>query len=114
MPASIQRHYITQGDLSPLIEFQITRTSTNTPYDLTGVTVVTFSMTLRGQKTPKVNATALITGAPSAGIIQYQWLSLDTDTPGMYDGQIHAIDALGHSVSFPNGSYVEVHILARR
>ena len=114
MAASIQRHFITQGDLSPLIEFHITRTSTDGPYDLTGVTAVTFSMTLQGHKTAKVSANAAIQGSPTLGVIRYQWSGTDTDTPGTYEGQVHATDATGRAISFPNGAYVEVHVLARR
>src|SRR5262245_53103753 len=110
MAASIQRYYIVELDLLPILEAQIYNELASAPYDFTGYTEPRFTMTLKGQTVAKVNAAAEIYNA-SQGILRYSWSSLDTDSPGLYDGRFHVKDAAGKPISFPNGSAFEVHVL---
>jgi hypothetical protein len=110
MAASIQRYYIVELDLLPIIEAQIFNEIASAPYDFTGYTEPRFTMTLKGQTVAKVNKPAEIYNTTS-GILRYSWSDLDTDSPGLYDGRFHIKDASGKQISFPNAASFEIHVL---
>ena len=110
MAASIQRYYVVELDLLPILEAQIFNESSGAPYDFTGYTEPRFSMTLKGQTVAKVNKPAEVYNVIS-GVLRYAWSDLDTDSPGQYDGRFHIKDGAGKQISFPNGSAFEIHVL---
>lgn len=48
---------------------------------------------------------------PATAEATYQWVAGDTDTPGLYDAELHVIFGDGRSETFPNGEYVTVEVL---
>jgi len=112
--ATTPRHYLHQGDRKPVLRVSITKESDSLPYDFTGYTGVTFSMTKRGSSTPTLDgATASIINTASVPQLEYAWGSGDTDDFGIFDGLFNATDSTGKKVSFPNNTFVEVHILKK-
>jgi hypothetical protein len=110
MAASIQRYYVVELDLLPIVEVQIFNERDGAPFDFTGYVEPRFSMTLKGQTTTKVDKPAEIYNI-TQGILRYAWSDLDTDSSGLYDGRFHVKDASGKRISFPNGAAFEIHVL---
>lgn len=76
------------------------------PLDLTDC-AVQFKARKLGETTLKVNATADIVGAPTLGIVEYVWLSGDTDTVGLFDAEWVVTTPSG-VVSAPTSGFVRV------
>ena len=91
--------------------------------DLTGATSVTFSMTLRGGSTRKVDDAAAVvangtytladgssqTFTPADGVLIYQPVAGDVDTAGTYEGQF-SYQLSGSPVVDPGVGYVTIRI----
>jgi len=109
--ASIQRFYIIAGTQLPSIKIAITRESTSAAYNLAGYTDPTFSMCRDKDSDSVVNGAVAVIEDAAGGIMRYDWAAVDTVTPGKYLGQFHAIDSEDRPAAFPNGSYLEIHVL---
>jgi len=73
------------GDDAPSLVGALTNTD-GTPFDLTGTTV-RLQMRLLTDRRWAVDATADITGDPTAGTVQYDWAVDDLAVPGDYESR---------------------------
>lgn len=97
-------HCIKQNDLAPSIR------ATFFSYDLTGATVLFSMFDLEGNA-KITNASAVVVVANPDGIVQYDWVSGDTDTPGTYRAEFQVTKG-GIPETFPNSGYIYVQILS--
>ena len=94
--------FLKQGDLYPPLVI-------DTNADVTGATS-------KVAKMRKVHGSTIITktlttsGDPTQGILQYDWISGDTDTPGTYLVEAVVTFASGAIQRFPQRSYLEIVI----
>lgn len=80
------------------------------PIDLTGATVV-FSMRLKPAGAVKVNAGTMgAVGNAVDGRQIYVFTDSDTDTPGIYEGEVKATFANGKKRRIPPEGYIEVFV----
>jgi hypothetical protein len=94
-----------------LPSIRATLSTDNVPVDLTTATGVKFIMKSATGTGVKVNATAAIVDF-SSGIVQYDWIAVDTDTPGSYLGEWQVTWSTGKPQTFPTLSYHTIDILA--
>jgi hypothetical protein len=99
------------GDTSPALTVTCSF-SDGTLQDLTGA-AVTFALRYPNGAIKVADAAAAIVGAPANGVVQYIWLTGDTDTPGNFEGEFHVTLSGGKIVSFPDAAYLEIAILPR-
>lgn len=78
------------------------------PYNLTGFTV-TLKLRRTEADTNKVDSTVTL-DQPEVGVVEYSWQTGDTDTTGVFEGELVANDGAGTVVSFPNHGNFTVHI----
>ncbi len=105
--------YITQGDTGPALIATLTDED-GTVVDLTGVvgTDIRFHMIDPSSSTTKVDTntnTSVVTPATD-GKVQYLWQAADTDTPGLFDGEIEVTFPGGQIITFPNYRYFTILI----
>lgn len=93
---------IKKNDTSPALEYTL-----SPAVDLTGASV-RFHMRSRGGAL-KVDAAASIT-TPTPGIVQYDFLAVDTDTVGTYEAEFEVTYADNTIETFPNSGYLIVNI----
>lgn len=93
---------IKQGDRLP--KFTATISDANGAVNLTGCTVKFIVGSI-------LNATMTVTNALT-GAVEYAWANNDTATPGFYSAEIEVTFEDGKKMTFPNDSYVAVHILS--
>ena len=93
-----------------LPSIQATLTSAGAPVDLTGATGVTFIMKAAQGNTVKVNAAAVVV-TPASGVVRYDWLAIDTDTPGSYMAEWQVTWSGGKRQTFPTLTFHTVDIL---
>lgn len=105
------------GDRLPALSIVCTY-SDGTIQDLTGTTV-TFAMRYDNGILKVSDAAAIVVGAATAGVAQYQWASADVDTPGGFRGEFH-VTVGGKPVTFPNGEnldgtpkYIDIELTPR-
>jgi hypothetical protein len=79
--------------------------------DLTSATGVDFIMALASGGAPKVNAAAVVADAIN-GVVRYDWISADTDTPGDYEAEWQVTWADSDTQTFPTASYHTISVLA--
>jgi hypothetical protein len=91
------------GDTLPVLR-QTLRNDAGAALDLTGATVQ-FRMREPGQAL-KVNAAAAILDAPN-GVVQYTWLSANTDTAGLFDAE-WAVSYSSNVETVPANGYVKL------
>lgn len=80
------------------------------PVNLSGCTV-RFIMTDKASGTVKVDATATVVNS-ATGVVRYDWIQADTDTPGTYNGEFEMQDGSGHFETFPNTKHIQIKIIA--
>lgn len=79
--------------------------------DLTTATGVKFIMKAATGNTVKVNAAATIV-TPASGIVRYDWLAVDTATPGSYLGEWEVTFTGGKKQTFPTLTFHTIDVLA--
>ena len=94
-----------------LPSIQAALTTAGAPVDLTGATGVNFIMKATQGNTVKVNAAATIVTA-ATGVVRYDWLAIDTDTPGSFQAEWQVTWTGGKKQTFPTLTYHTVDILA--
>lgn len=99
--------FIKRNDTSPAIERTL-QDSAGTAINLTGATV-RFHMS-DNAGVVKVDAAATITGDPTLGVVQYDWLAADTDTAAVYSAEFEVTYADSSIESFPNNDYITVRV----
>lgn len=99
-------------DRLPSIRAQLMTETDEVPVDLTAASSVRFIMTTAVGASSKVSAVAVVESPPSAGIVRYDWIAADTDTPGKYLGEWEVTWVGGKKQTFPTGSYHTIEVLA--
>lgn len=94
-----------------LPSIQATLSSGGAPLNLTTATGVKFIMKTKTGNTIKVNGVATIVTAAS-GVVRYDWLAVDTATPGEYVAEWEITWTGGKKQTVPTLTYHEVTILA--
>jgi hypothetical protein len=97
--------FLKQGDLAPKL-----RIDTNA--DVIGATSL-LAKIRRKHQTTTLSKTLVVSGDPTLGILEYQWVAPDTDVPGTYLIEAFVTFAGGAIQRFPQRSYLELHILPK-
>ncbi len=104
--------YITQNDTGPALIATLVDED-GVVVDLTGVadSSVRFHMIDPSDSTEKVdnNTNTSVLTPVTGGRIQYLWQAADTDTPGLFDGEIQ-VQFPGQIITFPNYRYFTILI----
>jgi hypothetical protein len=79
--------------------------------DLTTATGVNFIMKSVQGNTIKVNAAATIV-TPASGVVRYDWIAVDTATPGSYQAEWQVTWTGGKKQTFPTLTYHSIDVLA--
>ena len=103
------RIVIKKDDLRPNIVATLVD-SNGDAVDLSTATGVKFVMRAGGASTAKVDYAASITTAAS-GIVTYTWVSGDTDTAGIYNGEFEVNWGSSVYQTFPADGYLEIEIV---
>jgi len=99
---------IKQNDTSPAILATL-KEGDGTLIELSGSTV-RFHMRKLGSSTVAVDAAATIYDY-DLGQVSYEWQSSDTASPGVYEAEFEVTNTDGSVETFPNGSYISVHVI---
>lgn len=94
-----------------LPSIQATLSSGGVPVDLTSATSVKFIMKAVQGNTVKVNTAAVIV-TPASGVVRYDWLATDTDTPGDYVAEWQVLWPSAKAQTFPTLTYHTITVLA--
>lgn len=97
-------------DRRPIIRYLIIEAN-GQPVDLTAALQVDFIMRAANGGPLKVNAPATVVDAPG-GVVEYRWLTGDTDLPGNYQAEWEVHWELGLTETFPRLTYLTVAVLA--
>lgn len=79
--------------------------------DLTTAVGVDFIMRAAAGGAAKVNAPAVIVNA-AGGVVRYDWLAADTDTPGSFQGEWEVHWPGAKTQTFPTLTYHTIAVLA--
>jgi hypothetical protein len=100
---------IKQDDRRPYLK-GVLKDQDDNIYDPTGAVSILFRMEARDASTLKVDNQAVnIVDGPN-GIVEYQWATGDTDTPGIYFGEIVVTPTAGVPFTFPNDGYIIIEV----
>lgn len=95
-----------RNDLLPPIVGTL-RNANGTAVDLTGSSVRMLMCNSRGLL--KVNAPATVT-TPASGVVRYDWIAGDTNTAGLFRGELEVTFPSGKIETFPNRGYITLVI----
>lgn len=102
----IKRH-----STAPKLTFPYTNPD-GTPFDLTGASLLRFHMREDGQTLLKVDAAAAASVPLTSGVLEYDWVAVDTDTAGFYDAEFE-FEKGGKKYHVPDdGRFIRVEIVA--
>jgi len=101
--------HIKQNDRLPII--QATLRGVYGVMNLTGA-IVHFVMAPEGSTTDKIYQPAVILD-PIAGLVEYEWAVLDTDTVGYFNAEWRVTFASGKIQTFPNTGHIRIHVHAQ-
>jgi hypothetical protein len=103
-----------RGDQSPTIKYQLLDDQGD-PVDITGFQEVRFLMRPKTESTLTVdadtNSGVTVTDAAN-GVVQYEWASGDTDTPGSFEAEWEVTFSGGDKETFPNHDFIDIYITA--
>ena len=99
---------IKQNDTKPPLKV-ILRDSDGLPADVTGASVV-FSMRGQPAGTTKVDKQSVTINDASAGDLQYDWASANTNTADVYEGEFQVTYADTRVQTFPNDGYILIDV----
>ena len=107
---------IKDGDLAPPLQVTLTD-SAGVKIDLTGNLGIQFQMKLRqhaaSEAVPlKVDAAGTVVGAPTDGVVKYDWISGDTDAVGDYIAEFRITQSDGKPRTVPNPTFITVRVVA--
>ena len=74
-----------QGDLKPALQVTL-KDGDGVAVNVTGATVK-FSMRNQATRALKINEGTVTLVTAASGIVRYDWVAGDTDTPGLYDAE---------------------------
>ena len=80
------------------------------PINLEGASV-TFYMRSRTTKQVKINGGPVTVLYPIRGEVRYQFRSVDTNTPGIYEVEFRVLDVVNGIQRFPNNGYILIHVV---
>ena len=106
--APLTDFYIKQNDTRSPISI-ICRDGSGAAIDLTGATVK-FIMATAAGTAPNVDLAGTVASPATSGVVQYQWATGNTATAGTYSAEFQVTFADGTIETFPNTSYITVHI----
>ena len=110
IPADV---YITQNDTGPALLPTLVDED-GVVVNLTGVSDadVRFHMIDPSSSSTKVdnNTDTSVLSPATDGKVQYLWQAADTDTPGLFDGEIQVTFPGGQIITFPNYRYFTILI----
>ncbi len=106
MSSVIETFTIKRGDTSPTLQYELSPTP-----NLTGATVVLNMKTTSGTATI-TRAAVDVVGDATDGIVEYEWISADTDTVGVYNAEFEVTYSNGKIETFPNDGYIRVKVYA--
>jgi hypothetical protein len=98
------------GDRRPYLEVQLLRTD-GKPLDLTGADLV-FTMRQKGQP-EKIDEEAMVVTSAAKGLAEYHWGVDDTDTAGIFQGEVTIIWPGGVRETQPDEGYIIVQVNPR-
>lgn len=101
--------FIKQGDTSPNIKAQLTDEN-GTPVDLSGAVNVYFHMENYNTEEVVIEKEAVIETAED-GIVYYDWVEADTETPGRYNAEWQVDFGSNVIESYPNHNWIEIEIV---
>ncbi|MES2753834.1 MAG: hypothetical protein V4659_04140 [Pseudomonadota bacterium] len=99
--------YIKRGDRLPLLRRPLLAPDGG-PLDLTGATVV-LNVRARGGAMKVTNAACTVIAPAAAGVVEYGWAAIDTDTAGTFDAEFTATFA-GLPITVPNKGFLQIEI----
>jgi hypothetical protein len=106
------KFFIKRNDTLPTLEIVVIDREclgAKTPFNLSGVTACTFSMTNSNGDIKIMAKTANITSA-SGGTISYSWDEEDTNESGMYNGEFQLLFDNGGRMSIPQIGSISIEI----
>ena len=99
---------IKQKDTKPPLRVTL-KDSDGLPADVTGATVV-FSMRVQPAGTTKGDKQSVTVNDASAGDLQYDWASANTNTADVYEGAFQVTYADASIQTFPNDGYILIDV----
>ena len=112
MPLSQRDFIIKRNDTLPVLRlclFDQSTLTTRIPFDLTGATACTFSMTDQYGNYKIAGASASIVSS-TGGTIQYDWTAGDTNEAGKYKGEFQLVYSSGKRLSIPQQGFLNIEI----
>ena len=100
--------FIKKGDVLPIIRAEFTNED-GTPVDVTNAQIL-FNYQVRSSGTTVVQRTGEIESAES-GIVNYQWITGDSLTAGLYKGEFIAVFNGGQQQTFPQGGFLIFEVM---
>ena len=100
---------IKQNDTAPAL-VTVLQDSRGRPRLLTGATVV-FNMRLQSDLSVKISGASVTITTATLGLVTYSWTAANTDTAGVYQGEIQVTYSDSTIETFPNNDYIIITIL---
>lgn len=102
----IQGNNLKVGDTAPNLRVRLLDGNHNAE-NITGATA-SIKMKKSDGDTLKVDSSVSIFDADT-GVVEYDWSSGDTDTPGVFDAEIKLDD--GDTSTYPNGKFFRIDVI---
>lgn len=113
MPLNNDRFVIKRNDTYPALKANVIDRGClygKQPFNLSGVTGVTFSMTDKDCQYYKISLKPAQIACVSGGTLQYNWEQGDTDESGYYLGEFELIFSDGKKMSVPKRGGIDIEI----
>ena len=112
MSLSERDFIIKRNDTLPVLRLNVfdrTCYTTKVPFDMTGATACTFSMTDKQGNYKVANASASILSS-SGGTVQYEWGANDTNEAGRFRGEFQLHYNNGKRLTIPQQGFINIEI----